>query len=152
MSSPPRVRREDLKPGEFLCQYCTARCCRYIALPIDTPTEWSQFDYMRWFLMHGRIALFVDGKTWYLMVFADCNHLQGNGMCGTYETRPQICRDYSTDNCEYDDGQVYDQYFETPEQLWEYAHAVLPPRTPRKFSAAPPQPREVTLPLAVAVR
>jgi len=39
----------------------------------------------------------------------------------------QICRDYTTDNCEYDDTYVYDHYFETAEQVEEYMEAVLRP-------------------------
>ena len=54
-------------------------------------------------------------------------------MCGTYLTRPQICRDYTTDNCEYGNTGCYDKFFEAPEQLWEYAEAILPPKPlPRK--------------------
>ncbi len=147
--STPRMRRQDLKPGEVLCSYCTARCCRYFALPIDAPTTWQDFDHIRWFLMHGRGAVFVDDNTWFLMVYAECQHLLPDYRCGTYDTRPQICRTYSTDNCEYDDDGVYDKYFETPEQVWEYAHAILPPEKPRRFSAGPVDPREVHLPLAV---
>jgi Fe-S-cluster containining protein len=49
-----------------------------------------------------------------------------NNRCGIYETRPQICRDYTTDNCEYDDDWVYERYFETAEQVEEYMEAVLP--------------------------
>jgi Fe-S-cluster containining protein len=51
--------------------------------------------------------------------------LQPDNRCGIYETRPQICRDYSTDNCEYEDDSVYDQYFEAAEQISEYVEAVL---------------------------
>jgi Fe-S-cluster containining protein len=131
MPPVPRFRREDLKPGESLCSHCTAKCCRYFALPIDKPTTWQDFDYLRWFMMHGRVALFVEGKTWYLMVYADCKHLLPDHRCGTYETRPNICRAYKTVDCEYDDDAVYDQFFETPEQIWEYAEAVLPPRRQR---------------------
>jgi uncharacterized protein len=36
--------REKLKPGECLCSYCTAKCCRYFALPIEEPTTWKEFD------------------------------------------------------------------------------------------------------------
>lgn len=49
-------------------------------------------------------------------------------MCGQYETRPQICRDYTTENCEYEDNFVHDQFFEVPEQVEEYALAKLGPR------------------------
>lgn len=120
-----KFRRKDLKPGEVLCAYCTARCCRYFALPLDTPTTWSDFDHMRWFIMHGRTAVFVDDGTWYLLVYGDCKHLLPNNFCGFYEDRPQICRDYTTDACEFDDDGVYDHYFETAEQVVEYVEATL---------------------------
>ena len=70
-----------------------------------------------------------EGKTedddWYLLVHTKCKHLGADNRCGIYATRPQICRDYSTDNCEYDDEWCYDRYFETPEQIHEYAEALL---------------------------
>ncbi|MEZ6065708.1 MAG: YkgJ family cysteine cluster protein [Planctomycetaceae bacterium] len=124
MSTTTRMRREDLKAGDNLCGYCTARCCRYFAMQIDKPEEIGEFDHIRWYMLHGRVAMFVENDAWFLMVFADCKHIMDDYRCGTYETRPQICRTYTTDNCEYDDDGVYDQYFETPEQLWEYAQRV----------------------------
>lgn len=132
----PNVKRADLKPGENLCDHCTAKCCRYYALPIDEPTSWGDFDHMRWFLMHGKAALFVEDEQWFLMVYADCQHLLPNNLCGIYHDRPQICRSYSTENCEYDDDACYDKFFETPEQIWEYAEAVLPPK-PREPALRP---------------
>jgi Fe-S-cluster containining protein len=123
-----KPRLEDLKPGEVLCDYCTAKCCRYFALPIDTPTVRRDFDFLRWFLLHGRASVFTEDDTWYLLVHTECKHLQPDHRCGIYETRPQICRDYSTSNCEYADDATYEHYFETPEQIEEYAEAVLPRR------------------------
>jgi Fe-S-cluster containining protein len=127
-----KFRRENLKPGEVLCAYCTAKCCRYFALPIDTPTTWQDYDHLRWFVMHGKTALFVDDGTWYLLVYGDCEHLQADNRCGLYEERPQVCRDYSTDNCEFDNDGCYDKFFESSDQVWEYAEAVLPPRSKPK--------------------
>ncbi len=123
-----KLRREDLKSGESLCDHCTAKCCHYFALPIDTPEEWRDFEYIRWYLLHDRATVFTDDEDWYLMVHTTCKHLQDDYRCGIYETRPQICREYSTDNCEYDDEWTYERYFETPEQIYEYAEAILPPR------------------------
>lgn len=148
--SSPRMRRAELPPGDCLCNYCTALCCRYFTLPIDTPTDWRDFDHIRWFLMHGRATVFVESGIWYLTVYAECRHLLPDQRCGIYDDRPQICRNYSTDSCEYEDDGVHDMYFETPEQIWEYAHAVLPPQQPRQFSPQPADPREVTLPLISA--
>ena len=137
------IKRNQLKPGEVLCSHCTALCCRYFSIPIDTPTAREDFDNLRWFMMHGRVTAYVEDGTWYLCVYGDCKHLQADHRCGNYDDRPQICRKYSTDNCEYDDQGLHDLYFETPEQVWEYAEAVLPPVRKRKNKAA----RRVSLPI-----
>lgn len=121
----PKMDRENLKLGESLCDYCTAKCCKYFALPIDTPTRRKDFDYIRWFLLHDAATVFSEGDTWYLLVHTPCKHLRGDNRCGIYETRPNICREYTTDACEYDDSWVYDRYIETAEQAAEYAEAVL---------------------------
>ena len=39
--------RKDLGPDEVLCEYCTAKCCRYFALPIETPKTFKDFEYIR---------------------------------------------------------------------------------------------------------
>ncbi len=131
MALPPpkkKLRRDDHPNAENLCEHCWAKCCHYFALPIETPTESCDYDYMRWYLLHDRATVFVDESDWYLMVHTVCKHLQPDKRCGIYETRPQICRDYSTTNCEFEDDWTYDRYFETPEQIHEYAEAVLPPK------------------------
>jgi Fe-S-cluster containining protein len=123
-----RVKRSDLKPGEVLCSHCTALCCRYFTLQIQTPETWDDYDNLRWYLAHGRSALFVEDGNWFLLVFGDCKYLLSDNRCGIYDDRPAICRVYSTESCEYDNDFVFEKYFESPEQVWEYAEAILPPR------------------------
>ena len=123
-----KPRREELRPGECLCDHCIAKCCRYFALPLETPTTRRDFETFRWFLLHERAALFVEKGIWYLIVHTQCRHLQPDNRCGIYDTRPHICRQYSTANCEYEDNWTYDQYFETAEQLAEYIEARFPRR------------------------
>ena len=134
-----KPHREDLEPGEILCQHCAAKCCRYFALPIETPTTWKDFEYLRWYLLHDRATVFIEDDCWYLLVHTRCRHLDENNRCDSYETRPQICRDYSARNCEYEDDWVYDHYFETPEQVEEYAEAVLGPRKGRGIRSSKPR-------------
>ena len=69
----------------------------------------------------------MDGTTWFLMVHGDCEHLRPDHRCGIYEDRPDICRAYSNNKCEYDGDGRHDRLFETAEQIAEYARAVLPP-------------------------
>ena len=127
-----KPRREDLKPGECLCDHCVGKCCRYFCLQLDTPTTWDDFDSIRWYLAHGQTMVYVDEKKWYLVVFTKCQYLRSDHRCGIYFDRPRICREYSTDECEYDTDWTFEKTFETPEQIWEYAEAILPPRRRRK--------------------
>jgi Fe-S-cluster containining protein len=131
-----KLKREDLPPDGNLCEHCTAKCCRYFALPIDTPTSFADFEYIRWYLLHEQATVFIDDGTWYLLVHTTCRHLQADQRCGIYDQRPQICRDYTTDECEYDDDFTYEQYFETPEQIAEYTNARF--NTPDTFRSPRP--------------
>lgn len=117
--------RQDLKPGQSLCEFCTAKCCRYFALPLETPESYDDFDYIRWYLLHEHASVFTEDDTWYLLVHTTCKHLQDDHRCGIYETRPNICRKYTTDECEYEDDWTYDRYFESPEQVAEYMDAIF---------------------------
>ena len=120
-----RIPREAVPPDKVLCEYCSAKCCRYFALPIDAPETFADYEYIRWYLLHDRASVFREDEDWYLLVHTTCKHLQYDNRCGIYETRPQICREYSTNDCEYEDDWTYDFYLETPEQVYEYAEAIL---------------------------
>ena len=136
---PARPHRADPGPGEVLCSCCTAKCCRYFALPLDTPTTRQDFDHLRWFLLHDRAAAFIEDDTWYLLVHTPCKHLRDDNLCAIYETRPKVCREYTTAKCEYEDDWVYDHYWETPEQVEEYVEAVLGPRPGQGFRGPKPK-------------
>jgi uncharacterized protein len=120
----PKLRREQVPTGECLCDHCTAKCCRYFAMPIDAPEDRADLEFLRWFLLHDRATVFKEDETWYLLVHTTCRHLQPDNRCGIYDTRPQVCRDYSTNDCEYEDDWTYDFYLERPEQVFEYTEAV----------------------------
>lgn len=117
---------------ECLCDRCTALCCRYFALEIDEPETPEDFDDVRWYLAHENVHLFIEDDEWYLAVQTRCQYLLDDNRCGIYEDRPKICREYSTDNCDFHTGQYdFQQYFTKPEQLEAYAQAVLGERYKR---------------------
>jgi Fe-S-cluster containining protein len=149
-TAPTRIKpdRKDVPADKSLCDFCTAKCCRYFALPIEKPEEMADFEFIRWYLLHEGATIFTEDDTWYLLVHTTCKHLQSDNLCGIYETRPQICRDYHTDNCEYEDDWVYDHYWETPEQIAEYAEAV----TVGKRGRVVRSPKPALLPVIGAVR
>lgn len=135
---PKKLPREHIPKGRVLCEYCTAKCCRYFALPIDTPTSFEDWEFVRWYVLHQRASVFLEDDNWYLLVHTECKHLQADNRCGIYETRPQICRDYTTDKCEYEDDWTYEKYLETPEQVWEYLEAIHPKKGQSIRSPKPP--------------
>ncbi len=130
--------RDQIPAGEVLCAYCTAKCCRYFALPIDQPDCFEDWEYIRWYLLHAGATVFKEDDTWYLLVHSVCNHLQADQRCGIYDTRPQICRDYSTKDCEYEDDWLYEQYLETAQQAYEYAEAILPKKKGQSIRSPKP--------------
>jgi len=134
-----KPRREELPKGVNLCMHCPAKCCRYFALPIEEPEDWADFEYIRWYLLHERATVFVEDDVWYLLVHNRCKKLRDDNLCAEYQTRPRICRDYTTKNCEYEDDWVYEHYWETPEQVVEYAEAVLGPPKGRGFRSPKPK-------------
>ncbi len=140
MTNVPKHKpnREELKPDEVLCDYCSAKCCHYFALPIETPTSPKEFEYLRWYIMHGKATVFTEDDDWYLLVHNACDHLQSDNRCGIYETRPQICRDYSTKDCEYEDNWTYDHYFEVDEQVQEYNDAIFSGKGGQGIRTEPP--------------
>ena len=131
-----------------LCAQCAAMCCRYIALPIDNPETAAEFDNVRWYLMHENIHVFVEEDQWYIGIATRCKHLGADNLCGIYETRPRICRKYTTDNCEWHGGEYeYDHLFTSAEQLRKFADRTLgksmlyKPR-PRKAGGDKPHPKK----------
>lgn len=135
---PKKIDRSQVPADANLCEFCTAKCCKYFALPIDAPASRKEFDYVRWYLLHEAATVFVEDETWYLLVHTQCKHLQPDNRCGIYETRPQICRDYKTDNCEYDDSWVYDHYFETAEQVDEFVEVAHPLKKQKSIRSQKP--------------
>src|SRR5687768_5916587 len=55
-----------------------------------------------------------------------CKQVQPDNRCGIYETRPKVCREYTTDNCDYHGGEYdFEKLFTSAEQLQAYAKEKL---------------------------
>jgi uncharacterized protein len=117
-----------------LCDQCSALCCRYFVLEIETPETRRQYDDIRWYLVHQNVFVFIEKRKWYLGVYARCKHLQPDNRCGIYDTRPKICREYSTDNCDYHGGEYdWTVLFSSAEQLAAYAEEQLAERALKRL-------------------
>jgi Fe-S-cluster containining protein len=102
------------------CGTCVALCCRYIAVEVDGPDVPRDFETLRWFLLHERTQLFVEGRKWFLMVFLRCRELAADNTCAIHPDRPSICREYTPDWCDRDEAEArrrVTHLFRTPEEL-----------------------------------
>lgn len=129
----PYPPKNQIPEGKTPCDYCNGNCCRYFALPIDEPENYREYDFIRWFLLHEKASVFREDESLFLLVHNKCNNLDDENRCRVYLKRPQICRDYSSEKCEYMESIPYQSYFELPDQVEEYAEAVLGPRPGRNF-------------------
>ena len=64
----------------------------------------DDFMHLLWQVSHENVETYKDDDGWFLLIRGKCEHLQPNGGCGIYEVRPQVCRDYSNDWCEFDEA------------------------------------------------
>ena len=104
------------------CDGCTGLCCRYFALPIETPETKGDYDDIRWYLCHNDITVFVDEGDWYINIMNRCKSLSENGHgCRIYGKRPRICRQYNTKDCDLAEGEYdYELHFTSDKEMDEY--------------------------------
>ncbi len=108
---------------ENKCSFCaSSKCCTYITQQIDTPRSKSEFDFLLWQLAHQNVQAYRDEDGWFLLFNTPCQHLLPGGGCNIYERRPQICRDYDNDYCEYDEPaeENFELFFDGYDSLLRY--------------------------------
>jgi Fe-S-cluster containining protein len=99
----PIVTEKRRQRSKDKCASCKGSlCCTYVTQPIPTPRSKQDFSNLLWQVSHAGVRVFRDEGIWYLLFEGRCTHLQPDGRCGIYETRPDACRDHSTANCEID--------------------------------------------------
>ena len=104
------------------CEKCTGLCCRYFALPIETPEDRGDYDDIRWYLCHKDVTVFVEDGEWYLNIKNKCRHLTSKDhRCDIYNKRPRICRKYRHSDCDFIEGEYdYELHFTSDKDMEEY--------------------------------
>jgi hypothetical protein len=114
-------------PGAHPCRDC-AQCCRYIATQIDDPTAFRDYEHIFWYLAHRDVSVYIDHDgDWYLEFRTVCRHLAPSGTCEIYAERPQICEDYSFEECEVTTREPgYRQRFDSHQELLQWLRVQRP--------------------------
>ena len=115
-----------IKHFTLSCIECGAKCCRHLALEIDTPTNKQDYDNIRWYLYHKKVTVFIDhDDEWYLEFDSKCEALGKNNKCQDYKNRPRICRDYGILHDEpecvfHAEGEAHKHHFSKVEDFEKY--------------------------------
>jgi hypothetical protein len=101
------------------CRRCRpAKCCQYFSLEIDRPRSKKDYDDLLWFLAHENVSIYLWKRAWYLMVHNPCVFLdRRTNLCTIYDRRPRICREHSTEDCEFDSDYEFDEHFKSYDDL-----------------------------------
>lgn len=68
------------------CELCKGSCCETLSVPLQVGKLSN--DDRRYFRMRGKL----EGST--LRIQSRCEALTGEGTCGIYSARPEVCRTY----------------------------------------------------------
>ena len=112
---------DDDEEQEDPCVNCGG-CCNHIAIELDKPEDFDEFTEIIWYLLHKNITVGIDHEDdWYIEIPADCK-ARVDGKCSIYELRPQICRDYkSNEGCEFHGkGSAWKHEWKSREDFLEY--------------------------------
>ena len=104
------------------CEECGGKCCNYIAIQIDKPVNKKDYDYIRWYLTHKNVNIFIDHeRNWYVEFRTPCDYHQKNNRCSIYTSRPEICRQHGNGEgeCEFYDT-PYSAYFSSLGEFENY--------------------------------
>ena len=92
---------EDIQNRD-LCANCGAKCCKYVAIEIDAPEDLEDFEDIKWYVAHKNINVYVDeDHEWHVEFLTACENLDENDLCKIYDSRPQICKEFSQEECPF---------------------------------------------------
>jgi len=96
---------------------CRALCCKDIVNRISAPRTKADFDELYWFLCHDRVAVYIEGRRWHLLIDVPCLHLDDQFRCTIYRKRPNVCRLHPEENCEYTGELDFEEFMRVPADL-----------------------------------
>lgn len=108
------------------CEKCNGKCCRYVAIEIDTPEDLKDLENIRWYVLHKNINVYVDANyQWHIEFLTPCENLGENNLCQIYDKRPKICREYNPDECLFHNDYEEKYTFRNLEDVDKYIKEVF---------------------------
>jgi len=112
----------DPQENKELCAGCSL-CCEYVNILIKKPGTKKGIDRIIWYLLHGVTIRIDEDGDWTAYLSIKCKALNKQRLCSIYETRPQVCRNHSQEECDRSDGVCKDLVFEDEKQFMAYINS-----------------------------
>jgi len=117
-----KKKLDDPEKDKRLCEGCS-QCCEYVNIVIETPKTKKEIDRIIWYLLHG-LSLYIDkDNDWMIYLPIKCLALTKEKLCGIYDTRPIICREYSQLECEKYNIDSDELMFTNKKEFLEYINS-----------------------------
>ncbi|HET8647918.1 MAG TPA: hypothetical protein VFO85_20650, partial [Vicinamibacteria bacterium] len=79
-----------------------------------------------WYLYHENVSVHRDGNGEWMVIFESrCKQLGHDLLCGVYEQRPVVCREFDNRSCEVN-APVQGQTYTEPAQFLDWLRASRP--------------------------
>ena len=108
--------------AEKTCTECNAECCRDVAVEMEKPETFDDFETLKWFLAHKNVLIYIDHDgDWMVEFKTECKNLDENGRCSIYNERFTICRQHDPLECVANgEGNFFKRVFRTSEDVDNY--------------------------------
>lgn len=118
--------KETTQKKDLTCEGCNGKCCKSVAIEIDTPQSIEEFEDIKWYVVHKNVNVYVnEDYEWYVEFLTPCEFLDDGGKCIIYNKRPQICRNYSQEECLHHNSYDEKYTFKKLEDIEKYLEEVF---------------------------
>lgn len=104
------------------CGECGAKCCRDVAVEIDKPENFNDFETIKWLIAHKNVVVYIDhDDDWMAEFDTDCEMLDENNNCRIYNERYPVCSRHDPSECIIGgEGEHFKRMFKNAEEVDAY--------------------------------
>lgn len=82
------------------CEECKGACCKDVAVEIDKPTNFEDYEDIKWLIAHENVVVYLDNESDWLVEFkTKCKFLDNKSRCKIYSDRYKVCEEHEPDSC-----------------------------------------------------
>ena len=82
------------------CEECKGACCKDVAIEMDKPKCFEDFEDIKWLIAHQNVIVYLDNENDWLVEFKTrCKFLNNRNKCKIYKERYKMCGEHEHESC-----------------------------------------------------